>query len=120
MSALAAIMAIAAASFTADAHAKPADAQLSAITAVEVPIDAGLVITETAIAAKEVDIAIAPAVAHQEGIQPGAEQSVPIAVAAVAPDIAGKEASATAMITSSIIYVALQPAYFQPSALTTA
>lgn len=114
------ITAIAMSSAHGAALATGTSAAQDVISALVKSDDAGLVITETAIAAKEVDIAIAPAVAHQEVIQPGAEQSVPIAVAAVAPDIAGKEASATAMITSSIIYVALQPAHFQPAALTTA
>ena len=68
---------------------------------------AGCAVTGTAIAAKEFDIATA--VARQEGIQQGAEQSVPIATAADAPDLAGKEASATAAIERSIRYAALTP-----------
>ncbi len=131
MSALAAIMAIAAVTFTADAHAKPADVQLSVITAVQVPIDVGLAITDTAIAAEDAAVAATQIAAPQDfalksaqiaieqGIQPGAEQSVPIAQSADAEETAGKETATTATITSSIIYVATMPAavHFQLPAL---
>ncbi len=77
--------------------------------------DAGFAITDAAIAADT-----AAQVARQEGFQPGADQSVPIAQVAVFDDTAGKETSATTTITSSIIYVALKPAHLQPFALTAA
>ena len=130
MCALAAIMAIAAVNFTADAHAKPADATLSAIMAVQVPIDTGQTVAQPAIAAEEGLADAATAVtghkiaaydaARSAVIQRGAEQSVPIVTAAAVHEIAGKETATTATITSSIIYVATMPAaaHFQPPALT--
>ena len=127
MCALAAIMAIAAVNFTADAHAKPADATLSAIMAVQVPIDTGQTVAQPAIATEEGLADAATAVTSHKiaaydatrsvVIQRGAEQSVPIVTAAVAPDIAGKEVDIATTVERSIRHAALTLAHFQPPAL---
>jgi len=117
MRALAAIMVIATVNFTADAHAKPADATLSAITAVQVPIDAAHGVIAFTAAEDSLQVAVT-----EKAIQTTGAFVVPIqqrsaAVHAIA-GIAGKEIDIRATIEQSIRHAALALAHFQPPALT--